>query len=166
MKSEKRRLERNPEFIEKFKINYKHFIDLSYLEKENEYLESTGTLIFDNNNRKIYCAVSERATKRALDIFIESFNKFTSQPYELITFNSFDKNDRPIYHTNCLMSVLEKHVVVCLNSIKNKEEREKVRKSIEISEKNLIDLTFKEMENFCANIINVKKMMIMYYMLL
>jgi len=34
MKSEKRRLERNPEFIEKFKINYKHFIDLSYLEKE------------------------------------------------------------------------------------------------------------------------------------
>ncbi len=47
-----------------------YFLDLTYLENENEYLESTGCLIFDDQNNKIYCGISERATAKAIDIII------------------------------------------------------------------------------------------------
>lgn len=49
-----RRIERNPKIIEELKVNYKHFIDLTYLEDEEEFLESTGCLIFDHLFTKVY----------------------------------------------------------------------------------------------------------------
>lgn len=156
LKSENRRLERDENLIAKLKSNYKYFIDLSYLEQEGEFLESTGCLIFDNINRNIYCSISERASERALNIFIEIFNKYSLQPFKLVTFHAEDLNSNAIYHTNVLMSVLEKHIVICLETIKDEKERENVIKEIKDSSKELVDVSFKELKNFGCNIISVK----------
>jgi hypothetical protein len=157
LKNQSRRIEKNPIIIEELKANYKYFIDLSFLEKEEEFLESTGSLIFDNLNNKIYCGVSERATNKALDVFIENFNKISQNSYNLIRFKAQDSNENTIYHTNVIMSVLEKHIIICSESIKNDDERRMVLDSIRISKgKQLMEVTNKEMINFGCNIINVK----------
>jgi hypothetical protein len=154
MKNKSRRIEKNPEIIGKLKSEYKEFLDLSYLEMENEFIESTGSLIFDNQNQNIYCSMSERSTEKALDIFILAFNKLSKTPYNLIKFNSKDINGNTIYHTNVVLSVLEKHIVVCLDSIVNKEERKNIVSIISNSNKKILEITMKEMQNFGCNIIN------------
>lgn len=155
MKSALRRLERNPMIIEKLMTNYRNFIDLSYLEKEGEFLESTGCLIFDNQKRRVYCSLSERASKKALKIFIESFNKFSLEPYELITFSSFDLDNNSIYHTNVLLSILENHVVLCSETIKDESEKRNVLQKL-CENRKIIDLSFAELKNFGCNILMVK----------
>jgi len=155
MKSPLRRLERNPIIIEKLKKNYKKFLDLTYLENENEYLESTGCLIFDNLNRRVFCSLSERASKKALDIFIESFNKHSLEHYELITFSSFDLDNNSIYHTNVLLSILENHVVVCLETIKDVNERKYVLEKLS-QNRTIVELSFAELKNFGCNVLMVK----------
>lgn len=155
MKSNLRRKEKNPEIIEMLKPKYKNFIDLSFLEEEGEFLESTGCLIFDNENRKIYCSISERATEKALDVFLENFNKFSKLPYTLVKFHAFDKHGHSIYHTNVMLSILDKHAVICSESITNIEERQRVLK--ELSEnKHVIEVTYEEMNKFCCNILNLR----------
>jgi hypothetical protein len=155
VKAENRRIERDQEIIDMLKKDYAHFVDLTFLEKENQFLESTGSLIFDHNNKKIYCCYSERATSKAVEIFLETINKFSKFPYNLIAFNAFDLRGKNIYHTNCMMAMLEHHAVVCLSSITDEKERAKVKRSLEENRK-IIDLSQKQVENFCGNIINVK----------
>lgn len=155
MKSALRRLERNPIIIEKLKQNYKNFVDLTYLEKEGEFLESTGCLIFDNLNKRVYCSLSERASKNALDVFIEKFNQHSLEPFELVTFSSFDLDNNSIYHTNVLLSILENHVVVCPETIKDQGERENVLRKL-AENRAIVELSFAELKNFGCNVLMVK----------
>jgi len=155
MKSPLRRLERNPVIIERLKCNYKNFIDLTYLEKENEYLESTGCLIFDNLNKRVFCSLSERATKKALEVFNENFNKFATEKFELVTFSSFDSNGNSIYHTNVLLSILESHVVICDETIKDENERSNVLNKLS-ENRTFIKLSYAELKNFGCNILMTK----------
>jgi hypothetical protein len=155
LKSPLRRLERNADIIKDLKSKYEHFVDLSYLENKGEYLESTGSLIFDNLNKRIYCNISERATENALNIFIKEFNKYSKKGYSLITFSAVDKNGDKIYHTNVMMTILENHVVICSNTIKNKKDKMKVLK-LAAENRKIIRVSFNEMNNFCCNMINVK----------
>jgi hypothetical protein len=155
MKSALRRLERNSIIIEKLKTNYKNFVDLTYLEKEAEFLESTGCLILDNLNKRVFCSLSERASKKALDIFIDNFNQYSLEPFELITFNSFDLDNNSIYHTNVLLSILENHVVICSETIKDEGERKKVLQKLS-ENREIVELSFAELKNFGCNVLMVK----------
>jgi len=155
MKSALRRLERNSIIIEKLKTNYKNFVDLTYLEKEAEFLESTGCLILDNLNKRVFCSLSERASKKALDIFIDNFNKYSLEPFELITFNSFDLDNNSIYHTNVLLSILENHVVICSETINDEGERKKVLQKLS-ENREIVELSFAELKNFGCNVLMVK----------
>jgi hypothetical protein len=155
MKSELRRKERNEKIINELKTNYEHFIDMSDLEKQNEFLESTGSLIFDNLNRRVYCSISERANESALKIFIENLNMFSKEKYELISFKSSDKDSYQIYHTNVMMSILEKHVVVCSDVVKNPEEKKLILEKLALN-REIIDISYEELLNFGCNILMVK----------
>ena len=151
MKSQLRRKERNPLIINDLKNNYKHFKDLSYLENENEFLEGTGSLIFDEKNKNIFCSISERATEKALKVFMDVINEYSSLPYKLITFKSYDLSNNLIYHTNVMMSILKNDIIICLESIKNEEEKNIILS--EIQKYNIIDVTYDEMNHFICNIL-------------
>ena len=55
-----RRRERNDEIINFFNEHYHLHLDFTYAEKENKYLESTGSLVLDRVNRRVYAAKSSR----------------------------------------------------------------------------------------------------------
>ena len=147
-------MERNQKIIDALKPDYKNFIDLSYFEKQGEYLEGTGALLVDNANHKFYCAISERATKKVIFKFLKEFNKYVFKKYTLVSYSAYDSADRIIYHTNCVMSILEKHVVICLDAIRDKKERKIVHDECK-QNREIINLTLKEMENYGANILNI-----------
>lgn len=87
-------------------------------------------------------------------------NFYSEEKIRGIKFRSNDENDDCIYHTDCMMTLFSKHAVVCLDAITDKDEREMVIKELtdpelNVNPKEIIELTFKQSANMCANMFNV-----------
>ena len=55
---------------------------------------------------------------------------FSKNPYKLVKMHGVDQNKAPIYHTNVIMALLDKHIVFCLDSIRDKKERSMLEKEL------------------------------------
>ena len=99
-------------------------LDLSVYEKENRFLEGTGSIIFDYKSKKVYAYISPR-TGQAL--FISTCELLGCQP---ISFHANDSDGKAIYHTNVMLCIAEHFAVMCLESISNKVERKLVSESL------------------------------------
>ncbi len=154
MLTENRRKERNLtsllENLQKHKKQYERLTDLTYLEKQNQFLEGTGSVVLDRDNRFSYISLSPRSTRQAIDTFIQE-TKYTP-----VIFTSYDLEGRTIYHTNVMMSIGKKFAVLCTECIKNLTERTMVLNSIENTGKKIINISPKQMHNMCGNILELK----------
>ena len=146
-----RRSERRMDIIETLKEKFlvKEVIDLSYYEKENRFLESTGSIIFDRENKIAYACLSPRTDK---NIFIEVCNLLQYKP---IYFSAIDKNGQAIYHTNVMMCVGSRFCVICLESITEKQERETICNSLINTGHQIIDISFEQTSNFAGNMLEL-----------
>lgn len=155
MFAENRRLERSENvivFLEKNNVKINEIIDYSEAEKNNFFLEGTGSMVLDRINKKTYCSISERTSENLIDEFCSDFN------YMPIIFNSFhtvDSKRQKIYHTNVMMCVGKKYAVICLDSIDNKNERNKVIQSLEDDNKEIIIISEDQLNSFAGNMIEL-----------
>jgi len=155
MFAENRRLERREDIINQIKEQFdvKEIIDYSEIEKQNKYLEGTGSMIFDHDNKIAYGSVSLRLDE-------ELFRKFCSEfGFTPVVFHSYQTTGEerlPIYHTNVMMCVADKFVVICLDCIDDELEREKVIETIKNSGKELIEISEEQMQNFAGNMLQVQ----------
>ena len=155
MCAENRRMERRPEvldFLENEGFTISNIVDYSSAESENKFLEGTGSMILDRENRLAYCSISNRSNE---DLFIEFCEDFEFTP---IIFNSFQTvgNKRlPIYHTNVMMCVATDYVIVCLDSIDDKNQRKNVSIFIKDSGKKLIEISENQVESFAGNMLEL-----------
>ena len=151
MFAENRRLERKSGILRKLSkkgINIEITHDYSSYENQNKFLEGTGSIVLDRNSKIAYCALSMRSSK-------ELFNKFCNDlDYQPVIFNSIYES-KPIYHTNVLMSICNKFCIICLESIKNQEEKNNVIKSLEDSELEIIEISYNQMINYLGNCIQL-----------
>ncbi|MEN9598092.1 MAG: hypothetical protein RL596_403 [Bacteroidota bacterium] len=151
MYAQNRRLERKPTVLnaikDKFIIN--NTIDLSHYENENIFLEGTGSMVLDRENKIAYACLSPRTDKKVLDKFCETFG------YRAETFWALDANAMPIYHTNVMMCVADEYVVICLDAIKDDIERNTVIKRIEATQKDIIEISLDQMNRFAGNMLQV-----------
>ena len=150
-----RRLERKEGVLKMIKEvgergKMKKIIDLTHFEKENLYLEGTGSLIFDRKNKLVFACRSPRCDIAVLEELCEKLD------YEFLDFGAFDRDGMPVYHTNVMMCVGEKFVVVCLDSIKNIDERTELISFIEDCDKELIEISIEQMEQFAGNMLQLK----------
>jgi len=152
MQAENRRLERREDIISKleghFKVN--HIVDLSRLEAENKFLEGTGSMVLDRENKIAYACLSPRTDKEVLNLFCEQAG------YQAISFDAVDKHGKAIYHTNVLMCIGSKFAVVCADSIPNPHEKVEVLGSLKSTHKELVTITFEQMNRFAGNMLEVK----------
>ncbi|MBD1384731.1 amidinotransferase [Mucilaginibacter rigui] len=152
MQAKNRRLERREDIIrhleESFKAN--HVIDLSRFETKNQFLEGTGSMVLDRENKIAYACLSPRTNAEVLKAFCD----YTG--YKAVTFDAFDQNGQAIYHTNVLMAIGSKFAVICLDSITNEQEKEAVISSLKSTGKEIIDITFDQMNHFAGNMLEVK----------
>jgi hypothetical protein len=152
MQAENRRLERREDIItdleEKFKVA--HVIDLSRFEHEHRFLEGTGSMVLDRDNKIAYACLSPRTDKDVLNYFCEQSG------YQPISFEAVDNKGKAIYHTNVLMCVGSRFTVICLDSIPNPHERITITELFKSSHKEIIEITFEQMNQFAGNMLEVK----------
>lgn len=132
------------------KFNIAKTIDLTQYEQDSIFLEGTGSMVLDRENKIAYACISERTNKKLLEDFCEKMN------YTACAFTATDSNGDEIYHTNVMMCVADKYVVICLASIKNDEERKHVIKTIKETGKEIIDISPEQMNRFAGNMLQLQ----------
>ena len=155
MYAENRRLERRPEvikFLEDEGFNIDNIVDYSSAESENKFLEGTGSMILDRENRIAYCSISKRSNE---DLFIEFCEDFEFTPVLFNSYQSVGDKRLPIYHTNVMMCVATNYVVICLDSIDDKKQRKNVANFINQSGKKLIEISENQVESFAGNMLEL-----------
>lgn len=152
MYAHNRRLERKPHVIEKLKtkFNVTGVIDLSVYENSQVYLEGTGSMVLDRENKIAYACLSERTNLNVLKDFCHQLG------YRPIAFTATDSKDFPIYHTNVMMCVADQFVVICLESVKDIDERDSLVGFIKNTKKEIIDISFDQMNHFAGNMLQVE----------
>ncbi|MGY6743366.1 MAG: citrulline utilization hydrolase CtlX [Cecembia sp.] len=156
MFSPNRRLERRKdilEFLMQSGYRISEIIDLSFFEKDEQYLEGTGSLVLDRGNQLAYACRSVRTHEVPLAYFGRLLG------YQVIDFDAVqlvDGKEVPIYHTNVMMHVGSELAIVCLESISLASERLKVQENLERSGKKMVPITAKQKFNFSGNMLELK----------
>ncbi len=156
MFAENRRLERREdilEILEKEGFVIDNVIDYTSAEEEQVFLEGTGSLLLDRENRKAYCALSPRADE---ELFIEFCEDFEYTPVVFTANQTVNGERKAIYHTNVMMCLAETFAVICLSSIDDKKERKNVIKHLKEDKKEVIDITEDQVNNFAGNMLQVR----------
>ncbi len=155
MFAENRRLERRNDILDQIKEQFEvtEVIDYSGAEKDNLFLEGTGSMIFDHDNKLAYGSVSLRLDE---GLFRKFCSDFGFQPVVFHSYQTAGEERLPIYHTNVMMCVADKFVVICLDCIDDESERNNVIETIKNSGKELIEISEDQMQNFAGNMLQVQ----------
>jgi len=152
MQAENRRLERREDIINQLEDCFKvhHIVDLSRFEHDHKFLEGTGSMVLDRIGKIAYASLSPRTDRDVLAIFCEQTG------YKTVCFDAVDEHGKAIYHTNVLMCVGSKFAVICLDSIANPHERIIVTESLQSTRKEIIEISFEQMNQFAGNMLEVQ----------
>lgn len=156
MFAENRRVERRADILEAIKnegFKIKTLDDFSSAEKDGKFLEGTGSMIFDHDSKIAYGSVSLRLDEQ---LFQQFCAKYGYKPVVFHAFQTANGQRLPIYHTNVMMCVADKFVVICLNSIDDENERQDVIDTIQGSGKELIVISEEQMQHFAGNMLQVQ----------
>ncbi|WP_312752250.1 citrulline utilization hydrolase CtlX [Epilithonimonas hominis] len=155
MFAENRRLERRDDIINQIKEQFEvtEVIDYSGAEKDNLFLEGTGSMIFDHDNKLAYGSVSLRLDE---GVFRKFCSDFGFQPVVFHSYQTAGEERLPIYHTNVMMCVADQFVVICLDCIDDESEKNNVIETIKNSGKELIEISEDQMQNFAGNMLQVQ----------
>lgn len=144
-----RRAERREELIREVDaagpFHIRRTVDLSERELEAKYLEGTGSLVLDRVHRLAYASLSPRTHLDVLGDFAHELD------YELVTFESFDRDGALIYHTNVMMTIGRVLALVCGASIRDPRHREAVLRRLRDSDHEVLDISLEQMHAFAGN---------------
>jgi hypothetical protein len=152
MFAENRRHERKPPVIEQLKqaFTITNTFDFSGYESDHLFLEGTGSMVLDRDNKIAYACLSPRTHQPVLDDFCKKMG------YRPVLFTSVDGDGKAIYHTNVIMCVADRYVVICLDSLPNHEENKMVQEMIGNTGKELISISLEQMNHFAGNMLQVQ----------
>jgi len=152
MYAENRRAERKGHVLEtiekKFTVNKK--VDLSVFENDKLFLEGTGSMVLDRQYKMAYACISPRTSEKVL---LEFCGRMSYKP---VFFDATDANGKPIYHTNVMMCVADRYVVICLDSIPDASQRKGITDVIEHTQKEVISITLDQMNHFAGNMLQIE----------
>lgn len=152
MFSLQRRLERREEIIDQLRSAFlvEDRLRLEWHEKEDRFLEGTGSMVLDRVNQIVYACISQRTHPDLL----EEFCTFTG--YEKVDFHAEDASGMPIYHTNVVMAIGETFAIVALETIKSPEEQAKLLAHLHQSKKEVIEISMSQMYAFAGNMLQLR----------
>jgi len=153
MEAVNRRVERRTDIIEKLNSEYGfqvgEIIDLTQHEAGGQFLEGTGSMVLDRINHIAYACQSSRTQLEPLGEFAQRMD------YDVVTFDAVDRDGAAIYHTNVMMNIGEDIAVICDAAIAREDQREAVMKSLQDSGREVLSLTFEQMEAFAGNMLEL-----------
>lgn len=122
----------------------------SPFEQQGRFLEGTGSMVLDRVNRISYAALSPRTDTAVLQEFGQKLG------YRPVSFHSNDRTGTLVYHTNVMMSVGSRFVVVCADSVRDRGERETLLRELKRTGKEIIEITTEQMGKMCGNILELR----------
>lgn len=151
MHAPNRRLERRVDIIDWLASLYPvvEVIDFSEYELDGKYLEGTGSMIFDRVNQIAYANESPRTHPELFELFCQKYG------VEGILFKAVDQNGQDIYHTNVMMALGATFAVICLECMPHESEREIVRKRLEETGHEIIEIFYPQVHAFAGNMLQV-----------
>jgi hypothetical protein len=152
MYAENRRHEKREDIIAYLENEYhiKEVKNYSDYEIKNKFLEGTGSMVIDYVNNIAYACLSSRTHYELFAHFCKDMG------YKPVSFTAVDDNKKEIYHTNVMMCIASKFVIVCLESIHNKDERAIVENSFKSTGHSIIDISYEQMKHFAGNMLEVQ----------
>ncbi|WP_026462771.1 citrulline utilization hydrolase CtlX [Adhaeribacter aquaticus] len=151
MHAPNRRMERRQDILDLLKQHYQvnHLIDFSLFEKEDKFLEGTGSIILDHENQFAYACISPRTDLVLLHIFCDTFK------YKPIAFHAYDQHSVLIYHTNVMLCIGSQFAVICSEAIHDPEERRLVLDNLSRTGHELVEITLDQLSRFAGNMLQV-----------
>jgi len=125
-------------------------VHLESSEDAGRFLEGTGSIIFDHQNKLAYACLSPRTDAGLLDELCKILG------YNKVVFQAVDANGQDIYHTNVMMAMGETFVVVCLDTVRNAQERQILEQKFRETSKEIVDITLDQMNAFAGNMLQVQ----------
>lgn len=149
---ENRRLERRSDILDFLKSHYQviESVDFTKSETRGEFVEGTGSMVFDYVHRRIYAALSNRTTPTLLAQIANALD------FTLTVFDATDQQGNRIYHTNVMMSVGSNVALAALDSINDTQQRQHLVDQLRFDGKEIIVLTQHQMSQFCGNTLEVQ----------
>ena len=122
--------------------------DWSFHESEGKFLEGTGSLVLDRKNKIAFAALSPRTDETLVHRWCQWMN------YEPILFVAHINNNKvPVYHTNVVASVTQKHLFISLDCIADHSQKNQILDYAERFNKTLVPLTQQQTIEFAGNIL-------------
>ena len=152
MYSANRRLEKRDDILKMLAEQFvvKDVQDWSEFEVEGKFLEGTGSMVIDHENKVIYSCYSPRTDVSVLEKFANA-NK-----YRAIIFFATDKNGQAVYHTNVVMTLADDFAILCVEAIEEEWELIAIRQLLDSSGHDVIRITKDQMHCFAGNMLQVK----------
>src|SRR5215470_6472746 len=122
-----RRPERRRDIIDKLQASgfrISRVIDLTHHEDQGRFLEGTGSVVFDHADHIAYANISPRTDETVLKEICGTLG------YNPVTFRATQENGEPILHTDMTMSIGDRFVIFCSDSIRDATERKCVFDSL------------------------------------
>lgn len=162
MYAKNRRQERKQTVVDAVKnsVGIHEIVDLTHFESSHKYLEGTGSMVLDRKNKIAYACISERTDVGLFATFCMKMN------YTPMLFHAHDQRKLPIYHTNVLMCMADRYVVICLDAVYDQIEREQLIEQFSATQKEIITISFDQMDHFCGNMLQVKNKNGDYYLVM
>jgi len=147
-----RRFERRQEIVEILNQDFevKNLVDFSHHENSNQYLEGTGSMILDHENRLVYACLSPRTDLNLLQEFCQEFQ------FEPVVFHAYDHSGGLVYHTNVILCIGHQFAVLCTSTIRDEQEKKKVIETLTRTVHEIIDITSEQLRQYAGNMLEVK----------
>ncbi len=147
-----RRAERRQDIIDSLKTKFvvRHVLDLSHNEEEGLFLEGTGSMVLDRTYQLAYIALSSRTKPQVLDQLCNLMM------FRGIIFEAEGPAKEEIYHTNVLMSVGDKFVIVCMDILPFHLDVADLLASFKQTQKEVIKISYDQVLNFAGNVLEIQ----------
>jgi hypothetical protein len=152
MQAQNRRQERRTDVVDAVadRLGYRisRVLDLTHHENQGRFLEGTGSLVLDHVQRVAYACLSPRTHP---DLVEEWANQLG---YDAVCFEACDRSGVPYYHTNVMLSVGTRAVIVGSEAI-SQGDRRRVLERLASSGREVIEIDHEEIEHFAGNLLEL-----------
>lgn len=148
-----RRPERRRDIIEKLQgsgFRVSRVVDLTHHENEGRFLEGTGSVVFDHAQGCAYANISARTNPDVLKDLCAVLS------YRPVIFRAVTESGQEIKHTDMMMSIGDKFVIVCSDSLPDPAERKRVLEGLKVGEREIITIDYKQFAQFAGNVLGLQ----------
>jgi len=127
----------------------RRIVDLTGHELAGRFLEGTGSVVFDHAARVAYACRSPRSDVAVLRELCEELG------YEPCTFDAAGADGTPVYHTNVMLSVGSRYVLVAAEALATRD-RGTTLERLAATGRRVVTIDYAQMSDFAGNLLELR----------